>query len=215
LHGTEGRQGRCVQAQAVGAVDGAELLNDLATAIRRHVVMAECQADTTALWAAHTYLLDCFGISPRLAITSPEKGCGKTTLLDVVSRLVWRPLPTANVTAAAIFRIIEAHRPALLIDEADTFLPDNEELRGVLNSSHRLGGAVIRTVGDDHEPRQFSTYSACAIALIGKLPGTLGRSPGAYRIAAPAKRRTNRAVPPRSHQTFGQSRPQAGAMDAR
>jgi len=29
------------------------------------------------------------------------------------------------------------------------------------------------TVGDDHEPRQFATYAACAIALIGRLPGTL------------------------------------------
>jgi hypothetical protein len=61
----------------------------------------------------------------------------------------------------------------LLIDEADSFLRDNEELRGVLNSGHRRGGAVLRNVGDDHEPRSFSTYAACAIALIGQLPGTL------------------------------------------
>jgi Protein of unknown function (DUF3631) len=52
-------------------------------------------------------------------------------------------------------------------------LPDAEELRGILNSGHRRGGAVLRNVGDDHEPRSFSTYSACAIALIGQLPGTL------------------------------------------
>ena len=32
---------------------------------------------------------------------------------------------------------------------------------------------MLRTVGDDHEPRSFSTYRACAIALIGKLPDTL------------------------------------------
>lgn len=49
----------------------------------------------------------------------------------------------------------------------------NEELRGILNSGHRQGGAVIRTVGEDFEPRAFSTHSACAIALIGKLPATL------------------------------------------
>jgi putative DNA primase/helicase len=61
----------------------------------------------------------------------------------------------------------------LLIDEADTFLKTNDELRGILNSGHRQGGYVLRTVGDDSEPRSFSTYSACAIALIGKLPDTL------------------------------------------
>jgi len=43
----------------------------------------------------------------------------------------------------------------------------------VLNSGHRKGGAVLRTVGDDYEPRSFATYSACAIALIGSLPDTL------------------------------------------
>jgi hypothetical protein len=118
-------------------------------------------------------MLDCFGISPRLAITSPEKGCGKTTLLDVLSHLVMRPLPTANVTASAIFRIVEVQQPTLLIDEADSFLSGNDELRGILNSGHRRGGSVIRTVGEDFEPRAFSTYAACAIALIGKLPATL------------------------------------------
>jgi putative DNA primase/helicase len=125
------------------------------------------------LWAAHTYLLDCTMISPRLAITSPTRGCGKTTALDVVSQLVLRPLPAANVSASAIFRVVEGFRPTLMIDEADSFLRDNEELRGVLNSGHRKGGAVLRNVGEDHEPRSFSTYSACAIALIGQLPGTL------------------------------------------
>jgi Protein of unknown function (DUF3631) len=61
----------------------------------------------------------------------------------------------------------------LLIDEADTFLSESDELRGILNSGHRQGGAVIRAVGENLEPRSFSTYSACAIALIGKLPSTL------------------------------------------
>ena len=112
-------------------------------------------------------------ITPRLAITSPTKGCGKTTLLDVVEPLVFRPLAAANCSASSIFRVVEGHRPCLLIDEADSFLSNNEELRGVLNSGHRRGGAVLRNVGDEHEPRSFSTFAACAIALIGRLPGTL------------------------------------------
>ena len=77
------------------------------------------------------------------------KRCGKTTLLDVLGRLVRRPLPTANVTSSAVFRVVEAYRPTLLVDEADTFLRDNDELRGIINSGHRHGGCVLRTVGDD------------------------------------------------------------------
>ena len=135
--------------------------------------MSEAAADACTLWCVHTYLIDAAWISPRLALTSPEKGCGKTTLLDVLARLVWRPLPAANATSSALFRVVEMQRPTLLIDEADTFLGENEELRGILNSGHRRGGSVLRTVSDEHEPRQFSTYSACAIAMIGKLPATL------------------------------------------
>jgi putative DNA primase/helicase len=154
-------------------VNGAVLLAEIADAIRRHVVMADAARDTAALWTLHTYLLDRSLVSPRLAISSPTKRCGKPTLLDVLGRLVLKPLSTASVTAAAIFRVVEAQRPTLLVDEADTFLRDNDELRGVINSGHRKGGSVLRTVGDDHEPRAFATYAACAIALIGKLPETL------------------------------------------
>ena len=84
-----------------------------------------------------------------------------------------RPMTTGSITAASIFRVVEKVQPTLLIDEADTFLAGNEELRGILNTGHRRGGSVIRTIGDDHEPRQFSTYSACVVALIGELPDTL------------------------------------------
>src|SRR5262249_39657758 len=153
-------------------VHGASLLNGIAAAIRQHVVLTDHARDITALWPLHTYLTDCFLVSPRLGIRSPVKGCGKTLLLDVLSRLVARPLPTANVTPAAIFRVVEAHRPTLLIDEADTFLYENDELRGVLNGN-RKASPVRGPVGADHEPRAFSVYTAVAIALIGLLPDTL------------------------------------------
>jgi putative DNA primase/helicase len=108
-----------------------------------------------------------------LFISSPEKGCGKSTLLDVLSRLVPKPLGASGITAAALFRVIEAARPTLLLDEADTYLRDHEDLRGVLDAGHRRDGAVIRTVGEDHEPRQFSAWAPVALAAIGRVPGTI------------------------------------------
>jgi len=175
--GDDGGQGRKLDLPDrepwLRPVAGAALLSDLAAAVRQHVVMTNHAADAVALWVVHSYLLDHIDISPRLAITSPEKQCGKTTLLDVLVCLVRRPLSTANATASAIFRTIEMVRPTLLIDEGDTFLGVAEELRGILNSGHRRGGAVLRTVGDHHEPRLFATWSACAIAMIGRLPATL------------------------------------------
>jgi len=156
------------------AIDGVQLLDDLADVVTRHVGLPEGGADAVALWAVHAHALDAAAITPLLAITSPTPECGKSTLLGLVGKLAPSPLPASNITPAAVFRAIEKWHPTLLIDEADTFLRDNDELRGVLNSGHGRDSAfVVRTVGEDFEPRRFSTWAAKAIAMIGELPATL------------------------------------------
>ncbi len=171
-------QGRAVSWPEVAPhplpVDGASLLADLAAAVLCYLAMPAAAADAVALWVLHCHAHDAAEHSAILAITSPEKRCGKSTLLRVLQALVPKVMPSANVTPSAVFRSIAKWKPTLLIDEADTFLRDNEDLRGVLNSGHCRGMAfVTRTVGDDHEPRQFPTWCPKAIAAIGKLPGTL------------------------------------------
>ena len=151
-----------------------ELLDETIAITRRYIVMDEPARVALCLWSPHTYCFDAGDVSPNLAILSPEKRCGKTTLLGLLATLVWRPLPTANVTPAAVFRVIESHRPTLLVDEADTFIRNSDDLRGVLNSGHHRATAfVLRTVGEDHEVKTFSTWCPKALAAIGQLPETL------------------------------------------
>ncbi len=157
----------------------------------RHVFLPAGAADGTAVWVVHTYCFDRFRHTPRLAFTSSDKRCGKTTALDCIDRLACCPLTTANITAAALFRTIELAKPTLLIDEADTFLKDNEDLRGAINAGHKRGGQVIRCVGDDAEPRAFSVFAPAAIAAIGALPGTI-----ADRALRVRMQRTTRAERP-------------------
>ena len=155
-------------------VSGSELLDEIVESIKRYVALPDHAAEAVAFWVVFAHAHDCFGISPILALQSPEKRCGKTTLLSLLATLIPRPLPTSNITPAALFRTVEAARPSLLIDEMDSFLKKNDELRGILNSGHTHGTAyVVRIVGEDMEPRQFSTWAAKAIALIGRLPATL------------------------------------------
>jgi putative DNA primase/helicase len=160
-------------------VNGACLLDDITGAVRKYIVLGELDAHTIALWIIHTHCLEAFSISPRLAITSPVPRCGKTTAMDVLRPLVWRPLKTASITAAAVYRTVELARPTLLIDEADAVFGkdgqpgQNEDLRAVLNSGHRRGDDVVRVHGDDHEVRMFATFAPVAIAMIGRLPDTL------------------------------------------
>ena len=156
------------------AVDGAKLLDEIVKHLERFLVLPEGAAYAMALWSVYTHAYDLFFNSPRLAFQSPVKRCGKTLALSLVGGLVARPLAAANVSAASVFRVIEKYRPTLLIDEADTFLRDNRELWGILNSGHTRSMAyVLRVVGDDYEPKQFSTWAPAAIALIKRLPPTL------------------------------------------
>ena len=155
-------------------VDGAALLDEIAATARAHLVLPSGAAETVSLWVVFTHAHDCFSISPLLAITSPTPECGKTTLLTMLGVLVPRPLQSSNVTAAVIFRAVDKWSPTLLIDEADTFLRDSDELRGVLNSGHNRSNAfTIRTVGENFEPKQFSTWAPKAVAMIGKMHPTL------------------------------------------
>jgi hypothetical protein len=157
-------------------VDAADLLDRLQVFLTRFVVFSKTQAAAVALWIMMTWMIDAVQTAPLLVISAPEKRCGKTTLLGLLKVLVRRPLQTSNITAPALFRTIDQCHPTLLIDEADSFVKDNEELRGILNAGHTPKTAfVIRmvSVDSDFEARQFSVWGAKAVALIGRLPGTL------------------------------------------
>jgi len=173
----DGKQGHAITFPEVepwpAPVDGAKLLGDIATTIRNHIVMSDYARDICALWAIHTYLIKRFKISPKLSIRSPVRRCGKTTLLEVLAELVFRAWSTGSITKAALFRVIEMYHPTLLIDESDTFVGEDEELRGMLNHGHKYDGTVTRTVGEDHQPRKFDVYAAVALAGIGGLADTL------------------------------------------
>jgi len=94
----------------------------------------------------------------------------------VLYNLVPRPLSMSNITSAALFRTVDDCNPTLLMDEGDTFINHNEELRGVINSGHsRRSAGIVRleSIGDQYVPRRFTTWGAKAVALIGTLPSTL------------------------------------------
>jgi len=109
------------------AVDGAALLDALEATFLRHIVLPDGAAPALALWTTWTHVYDSFNVAPRLALPSPEKRCGKTLALSVLQCVCPRAILASNISPAATFRIIEKGKPTLLIDEADTFLHDNEE----------------------------------------------------------------------------------------
>jgi putative DNA primase/helicase len=178
-------------ADAEPAVDGAALLDELAGTIRRHVVLDAAAADAVALWIVHTHAIDAAQISPRLAITSPEKRCGKMTLLMLLSGLVARPALAACISRSALFRTIDSDHPTLLIDEADSMPGGPDSLRNILNAGYWRPMAKMRISESDGRngwsPREFDLWGAVAIAAIGSLPGTV--EDRAIKVALRRRRR--------------------------
>lgn len=156
-----------------------DLLRDVASLIRQYVVLTPVQLVALALWVLHTHAIEAAQTTPYISITSAEKECGKTRLLEVLDLLSARPWFTGHTTAAALARKTEAERPTLLLDESDAaFKGDRdyaEALRGLLNSGYRRGGKTTLCVGHaaNMQARDFSTFGAKAIAGIGELPDTV------------------------------------------
>src|SRR5688500_5548812 len=161
------------------AVDGAELLDGLSALLRRYVVLPLWVSETLALWIVHTYAFGFRTVTTYVGVVSPEKRCGKTTLLTLLSKLAKRALVAANISPPALFRVIERVQPTLLIDEADTFLQGKEELRGILNAGYNMDSAYVVRIDPsevnsvDGGLRKFSCWCPKMIAAIGELPETL------------------------------------------
>ena len=155
-------------------VDGVAHLDSIFEILKRFIAAKLEVLRAAALWTSFTWFIEDVRVAPLAIITSPEKRCGKTLLTTLMSRLCRDPLPASNITPSALFRSIEKWKPTLILDEADTFLRENEDLRGLINSGHTRSTAfVIRCSGDNHEPTSFHTFGAKLLAGIGNLPETI------------------------------------------
>jgi Protein of unknown function (DUF3631) len=155
-------------------INPAALLSELSDTVKRFIVCPDETADAAAVWIAFTWFIEVVEVAPIAVITAPEKRCGKSMLLFLIGRLSRDALTASNISPAALYRSIELWQPTLLIDEADAFMRDNEELRGLLNCGHTRDSAfTIRCVGDDSTPTRFNLWGAKAIAGIGTLADTL------------------------------------------
>jgi len=169
-------------------VSGAALLDELSANLTRFVVLPPHASIALALWDVHTYAWQLRDVTTYIGIESPEKQCGKTTLLTVLNELVNRAVAAANVSPPAFFRVIQDLAPTLLIDEGDTFLRNNDQLRGIFNAGYKKKTAFVLRAGPAGpsvveesaatpeaigQVTRFSCWCPKVIATIGRLPDTL------------------------------------------
>jgi putative DNA primase/helicase len=126
-----------------------------------------------AAWQWH--LWDRF---PHLAITSPEKRCGKTTALEALEYIAPMPRRTSNISPAVLYRMIERYRPTLLMDEAQSLDRKGSEtaiqMCELLNAGTERDAKVYRCGGKNwNEIHAFAIYSPKVFAKIGEPDGVL------------------------------------------
>jgi hypothetical protein len=183
--GDDGLPGRQVAFEQIDLWDepvaGDDLVAGLVACIGEYMIMDAHQLVACSLWAVHAHAHDMRDVSPPLVIKSATMRSGKTRLVEVLERLVPKPMYVSGITVSFLERSIEDHHPTLLIDEYDALTKQDpalaEKARAQLNrSSRRRGAQVGKNVplpGGGYEPRLFSTWAATAIAGIGEPPDTL------------------------------------------
>ncbi len=164
-------------------VSGDDLLAGITGALQRFIVFPSIQAVyAVALYVLFTYVYDSMSICPLLLLLSAVKGAGKTRTLNVLAKLIRRPIATSNSSAAALYRAIQYYAPvSLLVDEIDLVFGRSaakseraDELRNLLNSGHTVGTAfVLRCSGEEMEPKAYSTFAAKIVAGLGTIPETV------------------------------------------
>jgi Protein of unknown function (DUF3631) len=163
-------------------IDGAALLDEVYDFLDRFIAYpSEAAHVAHTLWIAHTWFMDRWESTPRIAFLSPEPGSGKSRALEVTEPLVPRPIHAVNTTPAYLFRKVSdaAGLPTILYDEIDTIFgpkaKDNEDIRGMLNAGHRKGAVAGRCVnrGNIVITEELPAYCAVALAGLNDLPETL------------------------------------------
>jgi hypothetical protein len=129
-----------------------------------------------ALWVMGTYLYPVFEAYPYLALQGP-KGSGKTKTLDILAKLAFNGRVSSSLSPASLFRVVQATRGMLGIDEAERLSDFRDPLAGdlrlLLNAGYKRGSPAIRCEGDEHRVTEFEVYGPKAIASIRGLEDVL------------------------------------------
>ena len=142
-------------------INGAELLDRVRAYVGRFARFPTQGAmDAAVLWAAHCHARDSDGVmiwaaTPRLMLLSRERGSGKTTVLELLARLV----PVCHgidvePTMAGVTYSLGREKAVVAIDESDILFGAGKrkaDLRAVINAGYTRHGTVLRMRGSTGE----------------------------------------------------------------
>ena len=162
----------------------ASCIDDAAAQLMRNFHIDEDWAYVGVLWDTHTYCYSEFEYSPRLIVTAPGPGHGKTRFLEALSYMAERPYGPLIATEAAYVRLASRNpRPTLFFDEGDKLFGKHGDgnMTQALNEAFQECGMFLRcgeSNFDDLVPKRvFGPDAMCGIDLhLNMMGSTLERS---------------------------------------
>ena len=122
-----------------------QLFNEIREFFVEHLDVAnELLFDVYAGFVMASWRPEDFTVIPYLFFLGPLAS-GKTRALECFHRLCYRSIMAASMSAASLFRALEAWHPTLLLDETEIYNRDvMVEVLALLNSGYRRGQYAIR-----------------------------------------------------------------------
>jgi hypothetical protein len=127
-------------------------------------------------WTMATYFHQMFTTFPRLNFHG-QMSTGKSKALRTISLLAFNGLWYLNPSPAVLFRLIDALRPTLCLDEVESLSGnDHKDINAILNAGYMQGMSVPRAErleAGGFEPTSYAVYAPIAFGGIRGLNRTL------------------------------------------
>ena len=146
----------------------AELLSSVLAFIHRYVDLPPLFERVAAHYVLFSWVYDAFNELPYLRVRG-DYGSGKSRFLLTVGSLCYKPMLVSGAsTVSPIFRIIDAFRGTLVIDESDFRESDEKaEVVKILNNGNARGFPVLRAEQNqrkEFDPRAYTVFGPKLIA---------------------------------------------------
>lgn len=148
-----------------------DLIAEIRAFIHRYTDISPLYEQIAAYYVLFTWVHDAFNELPYLRVRG-DTGSGKTRFLLTVGALCYKPIFASGAsTVSPLFRILDAFRGTLIVDEGDfRFSDEKAEIVKILNNGNARGFPVLRSEsvrGREFDPRAYSVFGPKLVATRG------------------------------------------------
>jgi len=148
-----------------------QLITDVQAFIHRYVDVSPLFEKIASYYVLFSWVYESFNELPYLRVRA-DYGSGKTRFLLTVGSLCYKPIFASGASSVSpLFRIIDAFRGTLIIDEGDFRLSDERaEIVKILNNGNAKGFPVLRsevTPQREFNPTAYTVFGPKLVATRG------------------------------------------------